>query len=112
MLAVIGVLLVRVLPVFNDVYTSLGGELTGVAGGLLSLGRGLSAALPVLCVILAIIVGVGLALAVSPSFRGRVLAWWRGRMGDRGNNKRVNPARVGQAPAKGMVGGPPAGGSR
>ena len=107
MLAVIGVLLVRVLPVFNDVYTSLGGELTGVAGGLLSLGRGLSAALPVLCVILAIIVVVGLALAVSPSFRGRVLAWWRVRMGDRGITKRLNTARFAQALSMGMMSGLP-----
>lgn len=34
MLVVIGVLLVKVLPIFDDVYASLGGRLTGVAGGL------------------------------------------------------------------------------
>ena len=33
MLVVIGVLLVKVLPIFDDVYASLGGRLSGVAGG-------------------------------------------------------------------------------
>ena len=54
MLVVITVLLVRVLPIFNDVYASLGGSLTGVAGGLLAIGRGLDAAMPVLLVLLAV----------------------------------------------------------
>ena len=45
MLVVITVLLVRVLPIFNDVYASLGGSLTGVAGGLLAIGRGLDLSL-------------------------------------------------------------------
>ena len=39
MLVVIAVLLVKVLPIFDDVYASLGGQLTGIAGGLLNLGR-------------------------------------------------------------------------
>ena len=49
MLVVMVVLLTKVLPVFNDVYASLGGRLTGVAGGLLALGQALDAALPWLC---------------------------------------------------------------
>ena len=38
MLVVIGVLLVKVLPIFDDVYASLGTRLTGVAAGLLTMG--------------------------------------------------------------------------
>ena len=55
MLVVIVILLSRVLPVFDQVYTSLGGRLTGVAGGLLLLGRWLDAAMPVLCALLALV---------------------------------------------------------
>lgn len=54
MLVVIVVLLAKVLPVFDQVYASLGGELTGVAGGLLTLGRALDAAMPVLCAVLGV----------------------------------------------------------
>ena len=56
MLVVIVVLLAKVLPVFDQVYVSLGGELTGVAGGLLTLGRALDAAMPVLCAVLGVVV--------------------------------------------------------
>lgn len=55
MLLVIGVLLIRVLPVFEEVYASLGGGMTGLAGGLLRLGEWLAAALPWLTPILAVL---------------------------------------------------------
>ena len=47
MLVIIGVLLIWVLPVFDEVYASLGGQLTGLGGGLLKLGEFLKASLPV-----------------------------------------------------------------
>lgn len=77
MLAVIVVLLARVLPVFNEIYADLGGRLTGVAGGLLTLGRVLDQAMPVLCVLLVLVVLFLALFAALPAFRGRVLALWR-----------------------------------
>ena len=55
MLLVIAVLLIRVLPIFDDVYASLGGRLTGIAGGLLVMGRWLDRIMPVLWVFLAVL---------------------------------------------------------
>ena len=55
MLVVIGVLLVRVLPIFDDVYASLGGRLTGVAAGLLTLGQWLEGVMPVLYIVIAVL---------------------------------------------------------
>ena len=67
MLVVMVVLLTKVLPVFNDVYASLGGRLTGVAGGLLALGQALDAALPWLCglLVLAVSAAAGLTRAAT-----------------------------------------------
>jgi len=107
MLLVIAVLLVRVLPIFDDVYASLGGRLTGVAGGLLALGRGLDAAMPVLWVVLAVAVGFFAAFAGVESFRGKVLAAWRRWRGDKGVSRRMNNARLAQAMAMGMASGLP-----
>ena len=59
-LIVIVVLLSRVLPMFDGVYATLGGQLTGVAGGLLVLGRALDAAMPLLCA-----VGIGSRLGTG-----------------------------------------------
>lgn len=107
MLVVIVVLLVRVLPVFRDVYASLGGQMTGVAGGLLALGQALDAAMPVLCAVLALMVlGLG-AFAASTSFRALVLAWWHRRRGDKGVSRQMGVARFAQALAMGLRSGLP-----
>ncbi len=107
MLVVIVVLLVRVLPVFRDVYASLGGQLTGVAGGLLALGQALDAAMPALCAVLALVVlGLG-AFAASTSFRTWILAWWHRRRGDKGVSRQMGDARFAQALAMGLRSGLP-----
>lgn len=107
MLVVIGVLLVKVLPIFDDVYASLGGRLTGIAGGLLNLGRWLEGAMPVLWVLLALFAVLVCAYALSESFRGKLTALWQKRWGDRGVARKLNNARLAQAMAMGMASGLP-----
>ncbi len=105
MLAVIVVLLARVLPIFNDVYASLGGQLTGVAGGLLELGRWLNAALPVLCVLMGIIVIVLICFACSDRVRSAILRLWQKKRGDKGLARKMAAARFTQALAMAMSSG-------
>ena len=105
MLVVIVILLSRVLPVFDQVYASLGGRLTGVAGGLLLLGRWLDAAMPVLCVLLALVLLLLAAFSLSDAFRARVLALWRSRRGDRGILRMLNDAHFAQALSLGLRSG-------
>lgn len=105
MLVMIVVLLTKVLPVFDDVYASLGGRLTGVAGGLLTLGRILNGAMPVLCVLLGLAVLFVAAFAASAGFRTRLLGLWRKRCGDRGVSRKLNMARFAQAMAMGVGSG-------
>jgi len=107
MLIVIGVLLVKVLPIFDDVYASLGGRLDGIAGGLLTLGRGLERAMPVLWVLLAVVAAIACAYALSESFRARLLGAWQRRWGDQGISRKLNNARLAQAMAMGMASGLP-----
>lgn len=107
MLVVITVLLVQVLPIFEDVYASLGGRLTGVAGGLLAIGQWLDSAMPVLLALLGLaLVFFGL-FAAAGGFREKMLALWRGRRGDKGLSRKMNNARVAQALAMGMASGLP-----
>lgn len=107
MLVVIVVLLAKVLPVFDQVYASLGGELTGVAGGLLTLGRALDAAMPVLCAVLGVVVIFLAVFSLSGGFRERLLTFWQRRFGDRGVSRRLNDARFAQAMAMGLQSGLP-----
>ena len=98
-LAIIGVILVKVIPVFHDVYRTLGGTMTGMAGMLLRLSGWLGTYWPVMAV-------VGLAgLLLCIKFRGRLLC----RISMRGNMDNVwnqmEAAKLAQGMATGMATG-------
>lgn len=103
MICVVGVLLVQVLPVFQEVYASLGTRLTGAAAGLLKLGQLLKLSLPVLAGILAV---AAIPVCV-PSLRRRCAAALRRRLGDRGISRKFNNARFARALAMGLGSGLP-----
>ena len=105
MLAVLAVLLVYVLPVFNDVYRQLGSSLTGVAGGLLALGRGIDAVMPVLLVLLTAAVVFIILFASSDSFRDKIISRWRASRGDQGLSWKVSLSHFTQAFAMGLSSG-------
>lgn len=107
MLVVIGVLLIRVLPVFDKVYASLGGQLTGVAGKLLHIGQILKDILPILCILLAIVVVFVLAFTMSKCIRQKTLTFWNKYWGDTGIAKKQNDAHFAQALAMGLKSGLP-----
>lgn len=107
MLVVIGVLLIKVLPVFDRVYRNLGSRLTGLAGGMLQLGQLLRAALPVLLVILAFLAVLVLAVALLPALREAALSFFQKHFGDRGVLRSFNNAKFVRALAMGLESGLP-----
>lgn len=107
MLAVVGVLLIQVLPVFDAVYASLGSRLTGIAAGLLQLGQILEAALPALLGLLILIAGAVLLYAGWTPFREWCGGFWQKRFGDRGFSRKFNNARFARAMAMGLGSGLP-----
>ena len=105
MLVVIGVLLTRVLPVFNEVYISLGGQLTGIAKGLLIFGQVLDGLLPVLAVLLAVVLLSLACFVFHFGFRNKVLNLWNRFFGDKGVSRKLNNARFAQALSMGISSG-------
>ena len=105
MLLVVGVLLVKVLPVFDRVYASLGTRLTGPAAGLLYAGQLLGAALPVLLAALLLLAAVAIVLGFCHAPREKLLSLWRKRCGDRGIARKFNNARFARALALGLSSG-------
>ena len=102
MIVVISVLLIKVLPVFDAVYASLGSRLTGVAAGLLHLGQLLKNAMPLLLVILAVVVLAALVYIYCAPIKEKVNAWWTARFGDRGASRKFNNANFARALAMGL----------
>ena len=97
MLAVIAVLLIKVLPIFNEVYANLGSGLTGVAGALLSAGQFLAKYGIIFGIIIGIFVLFLALFSLLPSFRENVLTWWWNKRGDRGIGGKINSAHFAQA---------------
>ncbi len=88
LLAVVLILLIWVLPMFNEVYESLGGGLHGFAGWLLGFGNGLRKALPYAFAAVALIA----VLLSIPKIRERLVLALTKRFGDKGAYKSVNSA--------------------
>lgn len=107
MCLVIGVLLTQVLPVFDRVYASLGGQLTGVGGWLLAAGLVLRNALPALLAVLLAVTVVGISITLVPELRHKTAAFLSKHFGDRGVFRHINNAQFTQALAVGMAAGLP-----
>lgn len=97
LLAVVVILLVWVLPLFDEVYARLGSGLTGVAGGLMALGAVLRRGLPVLCGVLALGAAAGAVLWNSPAVRSALSARWDRLRKGRGVGGRIDAARFARA---------------
>lgn len=107
MLIVVLLLLSRVLPVFNQVYSSLGGRLTGLAGGLLTAGQWLNSIMPLLCGVLILLAVLVAVFSGMPAFREKFLAVWQKKWGDKGLSRKLNDARLAQGLAMGLKSGLP-----
>lgn len=105
MLIVMIVLLIKVLPVFQEVYASLGASMTGAAGALLILGQGLKALLPGSLLVLAAAAGLALAYRRNAPLREKLNSWARERFGDKGILHSFNNARFARAMAMGLGSG-------
>ena len=105
MLVVIVILLSQVLPVFHEIYASLGGRLTGVAGGLLLLGQVLDRGMPVLLGLLALGTAFFALFSLHRGFRKQILLLWNRKWGDKGIARKLNNARFSQALSMGFSSG-------
>lgn len=107
MVMIIGILLVKVLPIFNQVYNQLGGSMEGMAGGLLKLGQVLRDVLPVLGVIIGIFAVAALLLLYNSKVRSAVFKQYKKYFGEYGITKKVGMARFASAFSMGMLSGLP-----
>ena len=97
MLLVMGMLLVKVIPVFDRVYASLGSHLTGVGADLLYLGLGIEKCLPVLLIVVALLIAGAVAIRFSPAIQGKLRKLVQKNFGDRGIGRKFSNANFARA---------------
>lgn len=68
-LIIIGILLIRILPIFKQVYEQLGGNMDGLAGGLLAFGQVLKGVLPIIAVVLAVMFAIAIVVRCHAGLR-------------------------------------------
>lgn len=100
-LIVIGIILIKVMPIFNEVYSSFGEKMTGVAGWLLAFGGWLESMLPIIFIVLVAILVSAVAFTKIKLFRERIISLY----GDKGIIYKINNTRIVQALALGMNSG-------
>lgn len=105
MLVVLGILLTRVLPVFQSVYASLGGEMSGVAGGLLRFGLWMKKTLWFFYGLAGLAVVLVLLFSFCEPFRTKVTGIWKRMAGDRGVMRKENDAAIARVMAMGLASG-------
>ncbi len=107
MLLIIGILLVKVLPVFSQVYEQLGGSMNGLAGGLLAVGRGLEAALPVIGLLAVIALMAVLLVCYHEGMRNACIQYIKRVTSGSRLAKEIYSARFAAALSMGMASGLP-----
>lgn len=105
MMVVLGVLLTQVLPVFQSVYASLGGTMSGVSGVLLKAGLWLKNGLWLVYGVLGLVVVLVLLFALCAPFREKVTGLWKRYAGDKGVMRKINDAAIAQVMAMGLGSG-------
>ena len=107
MFIVIVVLLSRVLPIFDDVYASLGGSLSGLAGGLLKLGGILDLLMPFFGILFGVLLIIAATVLLIPSLNNTAKKIARRIFGDRGVIRKINNTYFVQSLSIGMASGLP-----
>ena len=107
MLIVIFVLLTKVLPIFDEVYQSMGGGVTGLAAHLLSFGNAVNRALPALAITAAVLLIAALVIAMIPKATNGLKKLFSKIMGDRGVYRKLNNAQIAQVLSVALASGIP-----
>ena len=84
MVVVVLILIVQVLPIFNEVFNRLGSQMSDVALALMSFGAWLSGASTGIAIVFGIIIVIAIAAMLIPSLRESITKWFREAYGHRG----------------------------
>ena len=104
-LLVAGFIMTEILPVFDTVYASLGGGLSGPAAMLLAAGRAIKQVIPTALLVLLILAGLAILLMAIPGARQKIQKKWKKVLAKTSYVKSIAMAHTANAMAMGLASG-------
>ncbi len=105
LLLVIGVLITKVLPIFNDVFNELGAEMSSVAVTIMNFGTGIAKYAAIILAVVVVLVIIGVVVASVPSLTLKFVNFWNKITAGRKVNKKIASARFASGMAMTLASG-------
>ena len=105
MLVVILVLVIKVLPIFNDVFKQLGTEMTGLSKGMLNFGEAVGKYALVIVIVAVVLIGIIFVLTKTVSGRAKLRAFLSKFIGTRATYDKIASGRFASGMALTMSAG-------
>lgn len=105
LLLVIGVLVVKVLPIFNDVYNELGAEMSAIAVTIMNIGTAITQYAAVILGVVVALVVIGVIVSAVPSLSLKAVTLWNKVTAGRKVSKKISSARFASGMAMTLASG-------
>lgn len=105
LLLVIGVLVVKVLPIFNDVYSELGAEMSAVAVTIMNIGTAITQYAAVILGVVVAVVIIAVVVSAVPSLSLKAATLWNKVTAGRKVSKKISSARFASGMAMTLASG-------
>ncbi len=105
LLLVIGVLIIKVLPIFNEVFNELGAEMSSVAVTIMNIGTGVTKYAAVIIGVVVLLVVIAVVISTIPSLTLKFVTAWNKFTSNRKISKKIASARFASGMAMTLASG-------
>lgn len=105
LLLVIGVLVVKVLPIFNDVYNELGAEMSAIAVAIMNIGTAVTQYAAIILGVVVAVVVIAAIVSAIPSLSLKAVTLWNKVTAGRKVSKKISSARFASGMAMTLASG-------
>lgn len=105
LLLVVGVLVTKVLPIFNDVFNELGAEMSPVAVSIMNFGTGVTKYAAVILAVVVVLIIIAVVISTVPSLTLKFVTFWNKITSNRKISKKIASARFASGMAMTLASG-------
>lgn len=105
LLLVVGVLVTKVLPIFNDVFNELGAQMSPVAVSIMNFGTGITKYAAVILAVVVVLIIIAVVISAVPSLSLKFVTFWNKITSNRKISKKIASARFASGMAMTLASG-------